>query len=436
MRMDEVVEKLYGKKAGNIKIKLGLKRIETLCEYLGNPQNNFKTIHVAGTNGKGSVTKALSDIFIKEGYKVGTFISPHLVHINERIRINGINIPDEDFVRVYSEVLPYIERMESLGEDMSPSFFEIITAMAFKYFSDENVSIGVIEVGLGGRLDSTNVIQSDVDVISTIQYDHMKILGDTLEDIAFEKAGIIKEGASVILGDIPESPKDIIIRKAHTARAKEIFEFGKEFEFENPRFSINWNMIDYKGIFGDYKDLIFKSNGAYQPHNISLAVAAAEIFLKRYNKSLDENKLRETLKKFRWEGRFEITEQSGKKLILEGAHNPDGVKMLRKTLDLYMPTAKKAALIGILDDKDFTDMVKDLSLMFDDIIITSIPNNRSVNPEKVFEELLKVKPTNVTFIKDTKEAYKKLLTKNADYYFVTGSLYLVGEIRSYFGDNR
>lgn len=110
--------------------------------------------------------------------------------------------------------------------------------------------------------------------------------------------------------------------------------------------------------------------------------------------------------------------------------------MLRKTLDLYMPTAKKAALIGILDDKDFTDMVKDLSLMFDDIIITSIPNNRSVNPEKVFEELLKVKPTNVTFIKDTKEAYKKLLTKNADYYFVTGSLYLVGEIRSYFGDNR
>ncbi|BBE30478.1 bifunctional folylpolyglutamate synthase/dihydrofolate synthase [Tepiditoga spiralis] len=426
----ELVEFLYGKKAGSTKIKLGLERIKKFCEILDNPQNSYKVIHVAGTNGKGSVTKALSTILKEQGYKVGTFISPHLVDINERIRINGKNISNEDFVQLYKEIEPYIERIESGNNEMSPSFFEIITAMAFQYFKNEKVDIAIVEVGLGGRLDSTNVVESDVAVITTIAKDHTKILGESLEEIAHEKAGIIKNNSMLVIGDISESPRDVIIRKAEIVGAKAVKVLGKHFNFKNTRYSLNWNSMDFKYEDKSLNELIFRCNGAYQPHNISVALAATYAFAEKNKININEEKLRKAVKNFIWEGRFELIEKNNKKIILEGAHNMAGIEMFEKTINMYMPFAKKVALIGILDDKDFEEMVKRIGPLFSEIIVTTVTSTRSENPELVYESIKKYN-SNVRFVKDPIEAYEKLLKKDADYYFVTGSLYLIGEIRGH-----
>src|SRR6056297_2823077 len=337
MNFDELVNTLYGKRAGNVKIKLGLERIKKLMEAIGNPEKNFKVIHIAGTNGKGSITKALATIFTGQGMKTGSFISPHLVSITERININNQQISKDEFIKIYEEIEPKIQNLKETNPDMEPSFFEIITAMALKYFEKNGVDLAIMEVGLGGRLDSTNVVESDVSVISTIQKDHIKILGDTLEAIAGEKAGIIKKNNYVVTGDIQEGPKRVIKEKANSVEADKIIEYKKDFGYTKTRYSMNWNMINYSGIEKKYDDLVFKSNGAYQPHNLSVALAAAEAFCEKNNYELNEVKLRESLKYHSWEGRFELIEYKNKRVILEGAHNEDGVKMLKKTVSLYTP---------------------------------------------------------------------------------------------------
>jgi dihydrofolate synthase/folylpolyglutamate synthase len=309
--------------------------------------------------------------------------------------------------------------------------------MALKYFEKNKVELAVLEVGLGGRLDSTNVVDSDVSVISTIQKDHIKILGDTLEAIAGEKAGIIKKDNIVVLGDIPESPKKVIKEKANSINALKIYEYGQDFKVSKTRYSMNWNMINYSGIEKTFNDLVFKSNGSYQPHNLSVALATAEAFCEKNKIELDETKLRESLKIFSWEGRFELIENNNKKIILEGAHNPDGIKMLKKTVSLYTPFSKKIALVGILDDKDISEMVKEIPSFFEKIIVTSVPSHRSVNPKKVRDELQKYSETMIEYIENTEKAFEYLLNqKNYDYYFVTGSLYLVGYIKGLLLEKR
>jgi dihydrofolate synthase/folylpolyglutamate synthase len=427
---------LYGKRAGNVKIKLGLERIKKLVEAIGNPHKNFKVIHVAGTNGKGSITKALAAIFTGQGIKTGSFISPHLVSITERMNINNTQISREEFIKIYEEIEPTIQDLKESDPEMEPSFFEIITAMALKYFEKNKVELAILEVGLGGRLDSTNVVDSDVSVISTIQKDHIKILGDTLEAIAGEKAGIIKKDNIVVLGDIPESPKKVIKEKADSMNVLKIYEYDKDFNFSKTRYSMNWNMINYSGIEKTFNDLVFKSNGSYQPHNLSVALAAAESFCEKNEIQIDEKKLRESLKNYSWEGRFELIEHENKRIILEGAHNADGVKMLKKTVSLYTPFSRKIALIGILDDKDIKEMVEEIPSIFEKIIVTSVPSHRSVNPKNVREELQKHSKTVIEYIENTEKAFDQFLKESYDYYFVTGSLYLVGYIKGLLLEKR
>jgi dihydrofolate synthase/folylpolyglutamate synthase len=436
MNFDQLVNTLYGKRAGNVKIKLGLERIKKLVEAIGNPHKNFKVIHVAGTNGKGSITKALAAIFTGQGIKTGSFISPHLVSITERMNINNTQISREEFIKIYEEIEPTIQDLKESDPEMEPSFFEIITAMALKYFEKNKVELAILEVGLGGRLDSTNVVDSDISIISTIQKDHIKILGDTLEAIAGEKAGIIKKDNIVVLGDIPESPKKVIKEKVNAMNALKIYEYDKDFKFSKTRYSMNWNMINYSGIEKTFNDLVFKSNGSYQPHNLSVALAAAEAYCEKNHIELDEEKLREALKNYSWEGRFELIEHKNKRIILEGAHNADGVKMLKKTVSLYTPFSRKIALIGILDDKDIKEMVEEIPSIFEKIIVTSVPSHRSVNPKNVREELQKHSKTVIEYIENTEKAFNQFLKESYDYYFVTGSLYLVGYIKGLLLEKR
>ncbi len=429
MTFKEAVDFLYVKR-GETKIKLGLERITQLCELIGNPQNTFKSVHITGTNGKGSVTKALTDIFIGQGYTVGIYTSPHLMSVRERIRVNNRNISENDFVRILEEMLPSIEEMDAMPGNMSPSFFEIMTAMAFKYFAEKKVRFGMIEVGMGGRFDATNVLNSDVSVITTIQRDHMKILGETPEEIAFEKAGIIKNNNYVVLGDISESSKGVILRKAASVQSAKVFQFNKDYRFENPRYTLNWNTMDYYGLGFNLKDLSYKANGTYQPHNITVALAAAECLAQKNSISLNEEKLRASMKQFYWEGRFEILEYKGKKIVLEGAHNEDGAKVFAKTVGIYMPLNRKVAMIGILNDKDYLHMADYLSKLFEKTIITRVPSERSNDPKDVYDTFKNLGTKNISFENDFEIAFEKLLSESADYYFISGSLYLVGAIRA------
>lgn len=434
MEFLNLIDSLYQRGSANFKVKLGLERIKELTQRIGNPQNSFKIIHITGTNGKGSVTKAVSDIFMNQGFKVGTFISPHLVSINERIRINGQNISEKEFVQTYSDIEEEIKKMDEKGEDFSPSFFEIITAMAFKYFMDKKVDIVVLEVGLGGRLDATNVVDSDVSVITTISKDHVKTLGDSLEKIAFEKAGILKKNNYVVLGDIEGSPKNVILEKAKEVNVAKIFEFGKDFYFTNERYSLNKNLLDYYGINLVLENVLFKANGTFQMYNVSTSLATVEAFSQKMGIDLNIEKLRETLKGLYWEGRFDYSEINSKKLVLDGAHNIAAAKEFDKSVKLYFPKEKKAALIGILDDKDYVSMAEIFSNIFDKIIVTTVPVERGKHPENVYEEFKKYK-IDVEFIVDPIDAFNKLLSESADVYFVTGSLYLEGKIKEVLSTN-
>ncbi|WP_129409332.1 bifunctional folylpolyglutamate synthase/dihydrofolate synthase [Marinitoga lauensis] len=427
--LKDAVNYIYDRRGGT-RIKYGLERINKLCELLGNPQKDFPVIHVTGTNGKGSTSRAIHDILKAHGLKVGLFTSPHLTHISERIKINGKPIKNEEFIETLNEMIMPIEKMDAMKEEMSPSFFEIITALALKYFSNNNIDVAVLEVGLGGRLDATNVVLSDVSVITTIQYDHMNLLGNTLEEIAFEKAGIIKKNNNLVLGKINESAKKVIFERANEVGIKNIFQFNKDFYFNNSAFSLNWNSIDYKSPYNEINNLVYKANGTYQPYNVSTAVMAVESYFEKIEKSLDIEKTKKALKEFIWEGRFELIEYKNKNVILEGAHNISGALALKNSIKTYLKNFKKAALIGILDDKDIDGMVKIMANEFDYIIVTQVPNKRSTNPENVYN-LFKNISNNVIFIKNPIEAFNRLLSTPYDYYFVTGSLYLVGKIRGY-----
>ncbi|HOB16638.1 MAG TPA: folylpolyglutamate synthase/dihydrofolate synthase family protein [Defluviitoga sp.] len=434
MEFVNLIDNLYERGSANFAIKLGLTRIEELAERIGNPQNSYKVIHITGTNGKGSVTKAVSDIFIGQGLKVGTYISPHLVSITERIKVNGKNITENEFMQTYLEIESAIKEMDKKGKDFSPSFFEIITALAFKFFEKEKVDLAVLEVGLGGRLDATNVVNSDVSVITSISKDHIKTLGDSEEKIAFEKAGILKKDNFVILGNIDQSPKNVILERSKEVGVNKVLEFNKDFYFENPRYHINENLLDYKGINLDLKDLQFKANGTFQMQNVTIALATTEAFAEKYKIDLSVDKLRETMKNFVWEGRFDYTEINGKKLILDGAHNVAAAEQLRTSVEVYCPNESKTAMVGILNDKDYINIAKIISPIFDKIIITSVPSSRGKDPEAVFEEFKKWN-NNVEFIPDTLEAFMKLFSEKSDVYFVTGSLYLVGKIKEFFSTN-
>ncbi|MBM7558964.1 bifunctional folylpolyglutamate synthase/dihydrofolate synthase [Marinitoga litoralis] len=426
--LKEAVDYIYDRRGGT-RIKYGLERINKLCELLGNPQRDFPVIHVTGTNGKGSTSKAIHDILKGHGYNVGLFISPHLTNITERIKINSNPIKEQEFVETLNEMIMPIEKMDT-KEDMSPSFFEIMTALALKYFSSKKVDVVVLEVGLGGRLDATNVVHSDVSVITTVQYDHMNLLGNTLEEIAFEKSGIIKKGNNVVLGNISESAKKVIYGRANEVGINKLFEFGKDYNYSNAIFSLNWNSIDYNSVFNKIENIVYKANGTYQPHNVSTAIMAVEAFFDKKGVNLDIEKTKNSLKRYIWEGRFELIEYNNKKFILEGAHNISGALALKNSIKTYIKKFSKAALIGILDDKDVEGMIKILSDDFDCIVVTQVPNKRSENPEKVYN-LFKKYSKNVVFEKDPIEAFKKLYSTPYEYYFITGSLYLVGKIRGY-----
>ena len=364
---------------GKFYINLGLERISAILKLMDNPQDKLKCIHVAGTNGKGSVCAFISTILTQAGYKTGLFTSPHLFRYTERIKIDENEIPKD----IFAEKIFKINKLAQ-ENNIHLTEFEILTAVMFEYFAQNNVDCAVVEVGLGGKYDSTNVIKNPLcSVITTIDLDHTERLGDTIEKIAEEKCGIIKPNCPVVTS---LNNKGFEVIKSHTE--KEQLYLAKNYE---------------------YKDVSLK--GDYQKENLNLALTAIDILLP----NLDKNIIQQALKHVVHHGRFEYFED--KKILIDGGHNPNGIRVLRENLDIYFKNKKKRFIFGCLRNKNYTEMINLLFNEGDEIYFNHFNHQNSAT----YEELSSV-------CKYPSKEFTGNLPEFGGVTIVCGSLYMISEV--------
>lgn len=413
---------------------LGLDRMEELLRRLGNPQDDLKVIHVAGTNGKGSVSKYLEEGLSACGYKMGLYTSPYIETFNERIRYDGADISDEDLEYYGQKVVSAAEAMVADGLD-SPTEFEVVTAIAFLYFADRQADITILEVGLGGIGDSTNVVKSPLaSVITSISYDHMAQLGSSLAEIAVNKAGIIKTGCPVIANVPQRDAAKIIARKAYAmgSRLYDISGIRAAVSDETP-FSQKVSMELYEK---SYSDVEISMVGRHQAENLKTALATLEILRKSGAVKLDREALYEGLKRARQPGRFEVISEDPL-VIIDGAHNEAGAQALQETMAQHFAGKKILLVAGILADKEIDSIVKFLTKITDHIIVTEPDNPRKLAAEKLAEHVADFGVA-VEVVPDVEAAVHraKELADGYDVILFAGSLYLIGDVRRLWRNER
>lgn len=421
MKYRELIKELYSRRTKGI--KLGLDRIISVLKKLGNPHKNFKAIHIAGTNGKGSVSKILYSLFRSHGLNAGLFTSPHLTRFTERIVVNDREILED-------EVITLIEKIKPFGQELT--FFEYVTVMAFLYFKEMEVKYAVLETGMGGRLDATNVVIPEVSVITSIGLDHEEFLGNDIKSIAGEKAGIIKKGIPVVTSKQTLEAEEVIREKAEESDSK-LFIYGKNFSsqlksmtldgitfiFQSPDFSLQPSA------------LFLPLTGLHQLENVAVALKSFMIAYPHWNESF----IREGLKNVKISGRLEIVSKEPL-VILDIAHNPHGAKALISSLKKL--TDKKPVLVfGIMSDKDIQGFIKCFENYAYKIIFTTPNYERALKYEELTKRLNGLSKY-IYSAKEPEKAFKEglsLCKKNPDIYLLcTGSAYLIGEIKEFLGE--
>lgn len=406
-----------------IGVKFGLNRTEKILERLGNPHAGLKYVHVGGTNGKGSVVAIVSSILKAHGYKVGSYTSPHLLRFTERFRINWEEISPARVVELYDKV------KSVLVPESSPTFFEFVTAMAFLYFREESIDWGVIEVGMGGRLDCTNVITPCVSIITNVGFDHQEFLGTSLAAIAREKAGIIKKGVPVITGAKQPIVQSVIKTTAYASRAP-LWMLGRDFSIKKN----SPQSFHYQGKTRSFRDLTLPLIGDHQRENAALALAALEILEERGLLELNENKVREGLMTTSWPGRVEILSRNPT-ILLDGAHNPHGAESLKQIIKTNFSYDKLYMVIGMMADKDIRGILRRLLPGAEAVIFTKPRYSRAADPE-FLKKMARSYISRCYVIPDVAQAieYAKNEAGPNDLICITGSLYFVGEVKELFGE--
>ena len=394
-----------------------LEKIRLLLDKFDNPQDKIRVIHIAGTNGKGSTTKMISQVLSKS-YKVGTFTSPYIKEINENIAINGKAISDSDFLYLINKLKNHIDYLEDMGYYLT--YFEILTAMMYMYFYEKNVDIAIVETGLGGLLDATNIVKNPLaSVITSISKDHMEILGDRIEEIAYQKAGIIKEKSPVFLYPQEKSVYKVIKAKADECRSK-LFTFSKD-EVVIKKSDDTTNAFDFR----NYKDVEISLLGIHQIYNASLSLMVLDYFKDDFN--LDEKTIKEEIYKAKNPGRLSLISQNPR-ILVDGSHNRDAIDSLIKSLNTF---TYQRLIVGfsVLKDKEYEYIIDRLTDIADELIITSIDSPRALDLMEL-KKIVKEKFPKVIAIEDNKKAYNyaKEIAGQKDLIIWCGSLYLVGEI--------
>ena len=396
--------------------KYDLSRMHGACKMLNHPENTFKSVHIGGTNGKGSTLSFLKHILLESGYNVGTYTSPYIVHFNERISLNDKPISDEDLLRYINEIYDVQKEYRERYNDQI-TFFELVTLISFLYFRDQDVDVVLYEVGLGGTLDATNVISPVLSIITSVGYDHMHVLGNTLKSIAKNKLGIVKDGVPLVSG-VEEKTLQKLFRSYTNKKTSPLHltadnpvknvQIGlpTHFDFEGETYTIN--MVGFHQIANAHTALLAR-NALHMRDDFDLPIPACK----------------RGLKKAHMPGRFERFNN----VVLDGAHNISSIEASLKTLKAYYPDKKIRILFTVMADKAYVPILKRLERFADELVFTEIPYHRSEKADRLYEQS---RHRRKRFFKDFKEAYRTARPKDEDtLLFITGSLYFISAIRSY-----
>ena len=412
MTYSEAVARILALRGGEIAgMRQGLERIEALLAAIGNPERGLRIVHVAGTNGKGSVSAMVASMLERAGHRAGLYTSPHLRDFRERIRVNGRPISEADVVDGVDAIATLVARLDA-------TMFEATTALALDHFARAEADVAVLEVGLGGRLDATTVGRPEVEIVSRIDIDHQASLGRTLVEIAGEKAAIIRSGVAFAARQEPEV-EDVLRAQAERAGVPIAFE-GRELRAAVRSFGLDGQRLDLEGPGFRFDDLACPLLGVFQPGNAVLAVAAAR------HLGADEAAIRAGLAATRWPGRFQIVRRDPV-LILDGAHNPAGARALAASLAAYFPGRPLTLVIGISSDKDRAGILAPLVPLASRVILTAYRSPRSASPESLRAALPPGSPRVDTAASLDEALVLALAEPRTPIVCVAGSLYLIGE---------
>ena len=355
-----------------------LDRITDLLGLLGDPERAYPSIHLTGTNGKTSTARMIDDLLRELGLRTGRYTSPHLESVTERIALDGVPLSDERFAEAYDEVAPYAELVDARHPD-SVTFFEFLTAMAFATFADTPVDVAVVEVGLGGTWDATNLIHAPVAVVTTIGLDHVGILGDTVEEIATEKAGLIHAGATVISAPQTRAASEILQARATEVGASIVRE-GVDFGVQERTVAIGGQLLTIQGLAGRYDEIFVPLHGEHQASNAACAVAAVEAFLGNGSQELDIDAVRAAFATVSSPGRLEVVRRSPT-VLLDGAHNAAGAAALSAALGDAFAFESIVAVVAVLADKDATGLLTELESVVDSVVVTTNGSPRAMTAD-------------------------------------------------------
>ena len=399
-----------------------LDNINTFMDLMGQPHLSYPVIHITGTNGKGSTTQIITQLLIAHGLQVGTYTSPHLEALTERISRNNEPISEQDF----ADCVAAIADIEVIG-GVRPSYFEVMTAAAFRYFADTAVDVAVIEVGMLGRWDATNVVNSSVAVITNIALDHQEFAGPRLEDIAFEKVGISKQGSVLVVGDTNEELREIW----NAAESAAVLLRGNDFEISENELAVGGRMIDVRTERAVYKELPLPLHGQHQGDNASIALTAVEEF---FGNVLDVEVVREGFAAVRMPGRFEVLGRAPL-VVIDGAHNPAGADVCAQVFfDDFSPEGKRILVVGALKGRDPQMLLSALRAdEFDVVICCTAPTPRGIGANDVASAAKQMGCEQVVVCETVEIACDKALNiaREEDAVLVAGSLYVVGSARTY-----
>ena len=407
-----------------------LDRVKLLLHYLGNPHLKMgKIIHVAGTKGKGSICVMLSSILNEAGFKTGLYTSPHFYSLRERIKVNNEMIPQKELIELVNEIKPAVEKVKAVL-----TFFEVLTALAFLYFSRKKTDFSILEVGLGGRLDATNVINPLICIITPIDLDHTQLLGNSLTKITYEKAGIIKE-RSIVITSIQKDEVMRVIEKTCRESKTKLLKISELTRWEKLKSTPYGQLFSLESIYDTYKELYLPLIGGHQITNAATAVIASEL-LDKQGWKIKKKSVKEGLKKVYWPGRIEVI-KNNPLIVLDGAHNPASAKVLKNTIQEYLKYKNLVLIFNCCKDKDIKSIARELFPLAKQIILTKTRFIRSREPEDIAKTMEEFRQR-IIIQKDLTKAVKDAIriSDNEDLICITGSLYIVGEARKILKSHR